>query len=209
MKCLCSIHKGIFRWNKQLFFTNKGEIVRFFIFPERSPLIEALAVPNVVDFQSFVGFINLRDFDIVQLCIFSLWISLFDRGVCGKFGTKLLWFFYFSLWLVCHFQNPLWWACALHAVSGCARLEPGKTNLRSSSSIHSNVLVTIIILPSYFNESELFLWKTIQGLFKCFFQGLGWVFFNRLYSIISRIFLSTQALVNSTFQKKTIKIVGI
>ena len=31
------------------------------------------------------------------------------------------------------------------------------------------------ILSSYFNQSELFLRKTIQSLFKCLFQALGWV----------------------------------
>jgi len=33
-----------------------------------------------VDFQSFVGPINLRNFNIVQLCIFFLWISHFNGG---------------------------------------------------------------------------------------------------------------------------------
>ena len=107
----------------------RTKIFRSFIFPERSQLIEAWAVPNVLDFQSFVGFINLRDFNIAQLCTFLCGLAFFT-GVYAENSCKPLWFFYFSLWLVCHFENPLRWACALSAISDRARLEPGKTNVR-------------------------------------------------------------------------------
>ena len=138
VKCLCSIHKGIFRWNKQLFFTNKREIFRSFIVPERSPLIEAWAVSNVVDFQSFVGFINLRNFNIVQLCIFSLWISLFNGGVCREFVVKPLWFFYFSLWPA----PPFWKSAALSMRITCReRLHPPGTGKNKCSSRSGKSLI--------------------------------------------------------------------
>ena len=55
---------------------------------------------------------------------------LFNGGVCREFNAKPLWFFNFSLWPVGHFENTLRWACALRAVSGRVRQEPGKTNVR-------------------------------------------------------------------------------
>ena len=94
-----------------------------------SPLIEACAVANVVNFQFFFGFINLRHFNIIQFCIFFPWISLFNGGVCCIFVAKPLWFFCFPLWLVRHFENSHLPACALPAVSSRVGLEPRKTNV--------------------------------------------------------------------------------
>ena len=107
-------------------FSLRTKIFRSFIFPERSPLIEAWAVPNVVDFQSFVGFINLLDFNIVQLCTFFVWISLLHEVVCGKFVQNRFGSFIslFGLSAILKIR------CFEHTISGRARLEPGKTNVR-------------------------------------------------------------------------------
>ena len=96
--------------------------------PEQSPLIKAWAVAKIMNFQFFVGFIYLRDFNIIQLCIFFLWIRFFNRGICWGIVAKQLWFF-ISLRPVCHVENLQCWGWSLCAVSGCSYLEPGKTNV--------------------------------------------------------------------------------
>lgn len=130
VKWFCSIPKWFFRWNEQVFFTNERKIFRSFIVPEGSPLIEASAVANIVNFQSLVGLVNLRDFNIIQFCIFFPCIDLFNGGVCWVFVAESLWFFYLSLWPVRHFEKLHRGACALPEVSGRGRLEPRKINVR-------------------------------------------------------------------------------
>ena len=51
--------------NNRILEVFRKKIFRSFIVPEGSPLIEASAVANIVNFQSLVGFVNLRDFNIM------------------------------------------------------------------------------------------------------------------------------------------------
>ena len=46
---------------------------------------------------SLVDFVNLPDLNIIQFCIFLLWIRLSNGGLCQVFVAKSLCFFYFPL----------------------------------------------------------------------------------------------------------------
>jgi len=65
----------------------RKKIFRSFIVPEGSPLIEASAVANIVNFQSLVGFVNLRDFNNIQFCIPFSCID-FLTGVYAEYSLQ-------------------------------------------------------------------------------------------------------------------------
>ena len=46
-----------------------------------------------MNFQPLVDFVNLPDLNIIQFCIFLLWIRLSNGGLCQVFVAKSLCFF--------------------------------------------------------------------------------------------------------------------
>ena len=78
--------------NNRILEVFRKKIFRSFIVPEGSPLIEASAVANIVNFQSLVGFVNLRNFNIIQFCISFFRVLTFltaEYSLQNRFGSLI------------------------------------------------------------------------------------------------------------------------
>ena len=69
------------------FIYERTENIQILHRPEGYPLIEASAVANIVNFQSLVGFVNLRDFNNIQFCIPFSCID-FLTGVYAEYSLQ-------------------------------------------------------------------------------------------------------------------------